>query len=71
MQSKSSKPRPSIASALERVLRDVEPGRALPVQPDPATGTATATTHVPTRYFSPGDYAGERDWWAKQLGQRG
>jgi hypothetical protein len=63
MPSGSSNPRPSVASALERVLRDVDPGRVLPVEPEPAPAFASS------RYFDPGDYAGEQDWWAKQLGR--
>jgi hypothetical protein len=63
MPSGSSKPRPTVASALERVLRDVDPTRALPIKPEPATAPASSS------YFAPGDYAGERDWWAKQLGR--
>jgi hypothetical protein len=65
MKSRPSKPRPSIASALERVLRDVDPGREPPAEPEPATDVASS------RYFAPGDYAAESDWWAKQLGHRG
>jgi hypothetical protein len=64
MPSGSTKPRPSVASALERVLRDVDPGRLLPVKPGPAPASASY------RYFAPGDYAAERDWWAKQLGRQ-
>ena len=64
MTSKSSKPRPSVASALERVLRDVDPGRAFPAEPEPATEPSSS------RYFDPGDYADERSWWAKQLGRQ-
>jgi hypothetical protein len=66
MTSKSSKPRPSVASALERVLRDVDPGRALPAEPEPEPATEPSSS----RYFDPGDYADERSWWAKQLGRQ-
>jgi hypothetical protein len=62
---KTSKPRPSVASALERVLRDVEPVRALPATPEPTTDPSSS------RYFAPGDYADEQGWWAKQLGRIG
>jgi hypothetical protein len=64
MPSGSPKPRPTVASALERVLRDVDPARALPIKPEPATA------HSSSGYFAPGEYAGEQDWWAKQLGRQ-
>ena len=65
MPPKSSKSRPSVASALERVLRDVVPAPELPVEPEPETAPSSS------RYFDPGDYADERSWWAKQLGRQG
>jgi hypothetical protein len=65
MQPESSRTRPSIADALDRVLRDVEPALALSVQDEPAS------LRVPARYFAPGDYSRESDWWEKQLAHRG
>ena len=64
MPPESSKSRPSVASALERVLRDVDPARLLPAKAEPATASSSS------RYFDPGDYADERSWWAKQLGRQ-
>ena len=64
MQSGSSKPRPSVASALQHLLRDVDRGRLVPTKPVPATAPSKSSS-----YFAPGDYAGEQDWWAKQLGR--
>jgi hypothetical protein len=58
-----SNQRPSVARALELALRDVLPERDFPVR----VPSEPATPDVPARYFEPGDYAGESDWWAKQL----
>ena len=65
MPPKSSKSRPSVASALERVLRDVEPVREVAVESQPVTASSSSS-----RYFDPGDFADERSWWAKQLGRQ-
>ena len=65
MEPSSSKPRPSIASALERVLRDVDPASELPDEQEPASDAKSS------RHFARGDFADERGWWAKQLGHRG
>jgi hypothetical protein len=60
-----SNQRPSVARALELALRDVLPERDLSVRVP--SEPVTHDVPVPARYFEPGDYAGESDWWAKQL----
>jgi hypothetical protein len=62
MQTGSSTPRPTIARALELARRNT--AAAVPARTAPAPALASS------RYFAPGDYAAEQDWWAKQLGGR-
>ena len=64
MQSTTSEPLPGVSSAFESDPHDVDPSREAPVEPEPAIAPAPSS-----RYFAPGDYEGERDWWAKQLGR--
>ena len=71
MQTGSSRQRPSVARALELALRDVLPEREFSVrEPSEPAEPASASLDAPSRYFAPGDYAEERDWWAKQLAAR-
>jgi hypothetical protein len=64
MQPGSPNSRPTVARALELALRDPRPAGRVVAEPP------TRPLNVPASYFAPGNFVGERDWWAKQLSGR-